>query len=194
MARPVGTSQITAAPRRIREIAERGLSFKEVAERLDIPVRNLRNWSRGHPEVKDALDEIEAVDNGVGGPSLYRPEYCQMAIDMGKEGKSQVEIAAAIGVSKYTLRHWESVEDDFADAMDLARTHSQAWWEAKGRGGLKDIGFNGNLWAKNMGPRFREDWSESKVTVQGDPDNPIRHAVEFTIIDPEDSGPGSEEA
>lgn len=188
MARPVGTSQITAAPRRIREIADRGLEYHAVADRLDVPVRNLRRWSRVHPEIKDALDEIEAVDTYTGSPSKYRPEFCELAVRMGKEGSGLTEIAAACDVATSTVRGWEEIEDEFAEAMELSRTYYQAWWEAKGRTGLKDTGFNGNLWAKNMGPRFREDWSESKVTVAGDPDNPIRHAVEFVIIDPEDSG------
>lgn len=195
MSRPVGTSQISAAPRLIREITDRGLEYRAVAEHLDVPVRNLRLWSRGHPEIKNALDEIGAVDSYTGRPPTpFKPEYCDIAIRLGKEGATIAEIAAEIGVSISIVRRWIDQEQEFEEAMELARTYSQAWWEAKGRTGLKDIGFNGNLWAKNMPSRFPDDWRENKVTVQGDPDNPIRHAVEFTIIDPEDTGPGSSQA
>ncbi len=166
MSRPVGTSQISAAPRLIREITDRGLEYKAVADRLDVPVRNLRFWSRGHPEIKNALDEIGAVDSYTGrSPTPFKPEYCEIAIRLGKEGGSLTEIAAEIGVGKSILNRWIEQEEAFEDAMELARTYSQSWWEKRGRDGLTEIGFNGNLWSKNMPSRFRDDWSERNTTT-----------------------------
>lgn len=126
-------------------------------------------------------------------PSKYRPEHCASVLDMGKQGFSRCEIAAGFDVHPKTVDYWVEHQPEFAEAYELAKVHSQAWWEGKGRIAIDNPKFNGFLWAKNMVARFRADWSE-KVTLSGDPENPIRHAIEFVIVDPKAPDSGSPEA
>lgn len=178
--RPLDTGFIATAPKKIRAIAERDLPYKHVADILGVPVRRFRRMIDASPEIKAALDEIGAWNNGVGEPAAvpYKPEFCGLVIAMGKEGKSRVEMAAAIGVAKNTIEGWADDYDDFAEAYEMALTHSQAWWEKRGREGLTEVAFNGNLWARNIGPRFRDDWSESKVTLTHEAGDGISNLLE----------------
>lgn len=121
-----------------------------------------------------------------GRPTVYRPEYCEAVIELGKKGKSLVQMAAALDITKQTLLVWEKERPDFSDAMTRARAHSQAWWEnagqdnmllAPGRGT-----FNASVWSRSMAARFPEDWRENKgVELSG----AVQIGrVERTIVDP----------
>lgn len=104
-----------------------------------------------------------------GRPTDYDPKYCEAVITMGSEGYSVVEMAADIGVHRDTLYEWEKVHSDFSDAFTRARQLCQAWWERQGRVNLATQGFNHSLWAKNMGCRFKGDWTEKVQTeLSGD--------------------------
>lgn len=101
---------------------------------------------------------------GPGGrPSLYKPEYCERVIELGKEGMSVVEMAAEIGVARITLEdHWPAAHEEFSEAFARARELSQAWWERQGRLGLSADKFNAPLYSRSMSARFPKDWRESK--------------------------------
>jgi hypothetical protein len=71
------------------------------------------------------------VQTGVrvaGHPSMYRPEYCELIIRLGAEGKLPAKWAAAIGVSKITLHVWRKKFPEFAQAFDVAKTVCESWW------------------------------------------------------------------
>ena len=95
-----------------------------------------------------------------GRPTDYEQAFDQAVETMGAEGYSVVEMAAEIGVHRDTLYEWEKVHPTFSDAFTRARLLSQAWWERQGRINLATQGFNHSLWAKNMGCRFKGDWTE----------------------------------
>lgn len=95
-----------------------------------------------------------------GRPSLYKSEYCDQIVDYCKNGASFVEFAAFIGVSKQTLLNWREEHQDFFDAYMRAGTLAQAWFEKAARENLSSKEFNGNLWAKYMGARFRDEYGD----------------------------------
>ena len=101
---------------------------------------------------------------GPGGrPSLYKPEYCDRVIELGREGMSVVEMAAEIGVSRSTLEEaWPAAHEEFSEAFARARELSQAWWERQGRVGLTAERFNAQVYSRSMAARFPKDWRESK--------------------------------
>ena len=101
---------------------------------------------------------------GPGGrPSLYKPEYCERVIELGREGMSIIEMAAEIGVSRSTLEEsWPELSAEFSEAFARARELSQAWWEGQGRKGLMADRFNAQLYSRSMAARFPKDWRESK--------------------------------
>jgi len=50
--------------------------------------------------------------------------------------------------------------------MEVARSHSQAWWEEMGQANLiMPMGsgsFQGSVWSRSMAARFPDDWRENK--------------------------------
>lgn len=106
----------------------------------------------------------EQKPKGPGGrPSLYKPEYCDRVIELGREGMSVVEMAAEIGVSRSTLEEsWPEAHEEFSEAFARARELSQAWWERQGRIGLTAERFNAQVYSRSMAARFPKDWRESK--------------------------------
>jgi hypothetical protein len=98
----------------------------------------------------------------VGRPSLYKPEHCDMVLDLGKKGKSMVQMAAHFDVDRETLNYWAATNPDFSAALTRAKVHSQCWWEDQGQAGLASRDFNAPLWHKNVASRFREDYTDRK--------------------------------
>lgn len=98
----------------------------------------------------------------VGRPSLYKPEYCQLVLDMGAEGKTVVQMAVAIDVTRATIYEWADVHPEFSDALTRARNRAQAWWEEAGQNNLATQQFNGNLYNKIVASRFRDDYGDKQ--------------------------------
>lgn len=97
-----------------------------------------------------------------GRPTLYRPEYCERVIELGREGKSPAQIASDLDVARPTLLAWSDQHPEFLTALTRAKVHEQAWWEDKGQAALTSDRFNSAVWSKSMSARFREDYTERK--------------------------------
>lgn len=122
-----------------------------------------------------------------GRPTDYLPEYCEQVIELGRQGKSKAQIAAALDVARMTLDNWAAVHPEFLDAITRARDLSMAWWEDKGQGGLDTSGFNASLWSRSMAARFPDDYTErQKRELTGKDGGPVQqiHRIERTIVDP----------
>lgn len=102
-----------------------------------------------------------------GRPSLYDPSYCDEVIDLGKAGKSLVQMAARFDVSRQTIDNWATQNPEFLEALNRAKVHCQDWWETKGQEGMLSPGFNAAVWKKSMEARFRDDYTE-RQEVTGD--------------------------
>ena len=123
---------------------------------------------------------------GVTEGGLYRPEYCQVVVDHGKQGWSEAEIAInCFNVTRRTMRAWGQRYPEFGEALARAREASLSWWESTGRLNLKSMGFNTNLYNKIISCRFRNDYSE-RVVVAGDPDAPVVTQIERRIVRPKE--------
>lgn len=107
-----------------------------------------------------------------GRPSTYEPEYCERAIELGKQGKSPVQIAVALNVSRSTMLSWADQHLEFSAALTRAKECEQDWWETAGQDGIKADKFNSAVWAKSMSARFRDDYTERRE-LAGVPDRPI---------------------
>ena len=123
-------------------------------------------------------------------PSDYSPEFCEVVVELGKQGKSLVQIASTLEVVKQTLTNWAELHPEFLAALTQARIHSQAWWEDAGQDNMllaPGVGtFNGSVWSRSMAARFPEDWRENKgVELSGPNGGPVQIAkVERVIVDP----------
>lgn len=122
-----------------------------------------------------------------GRPTDYRPEYCEQVIELGRQGKSPAQIAAALDVARATLGNWAEAHPEFLAALTRAYDLSQAWFEDKGQEGLGVQGFNANLWSKQVSARFRADYTETrKQEISGPDGGPVQITrVERVIVRPE---------
>ena len=100
----------------------------------------------------------------MGRPTKYKPEYCERVIDLGREGKSIAQMAAAFDVDKASIFRWIEEYEDFRTAFARAKALSQTWWEDKAQQNLTDRNFNAQLWLKSVASRFREDYTERQQT------------------------------
>ena len=120
-------------------------------------------------------------------PTDYLPEYCEQVIELGKQGKSVVQMACALDVVKQTLHNWASQHPEFLDAFTRAKQHSQDWWETKAQTGLETSGFNASLWSRSMAARFPDDYTErQRRELTGANGGPVEqvHRVERVVVDP----------
>lgn len=125
-----------------------------------------------------------------GRPTDYRAEHCAQVVELGRQGKSHAQIAAALDVARQTLHNWAAVHPEFLDAITHARDLSQAWFEDKGQGGLEMPGFNASLWAKQVSARFPDDYTDrQKRELTGANGGPVEqvHRIERVIVDPTNS-------
>lgn len=97
-----------------------------------------------------------------GRPTKYLAEYCDKVVELGKAGKSLIQICSALEVAKPTLADWCKVHPDFSAAMDLARSHAQAHWEGLGYDGMLNKSIDASIWSRSMAARFPSDWRETK--------------------------------
>ena len=100
-----------------------------------------------------------------GRPTKYDPAFCDEVIELGKQGKSQVQIACALDVDPATLRNWTEAHPEFLLALTRAKAHEQDWWETKGQEAVDKGEMSGpgaTVWKKSMEARFRNDYTERK--------------------------------
>ena len=67
----------------------------------------------------------------MGRPTEYKPEYCEMVIDMMANGYSLTAFAGTIRVARDTVYGWLSQHRDFSDAVARARSARTAALEKK---------------------------------------------------------------
>lgn len=100
----------------------------------------------------------------IGRPPVYTTDVCARIVELGKLGYSQARMAADIGVSKQTITDWAKSHPEFSDALTLARTLSQAYWEERGHNGLENRNFNTPLYLGSMKSMFRDDYMDRSVS------------------------------
>jgi len=104
---------------------------------------------------------------GPGGPTKYKPEYCEKLIEHMSEGLSYEAFAALIGVHRSILYDWEKSHPEFSEAKDVGFGKSLLFWEKLGRDNILNTSesfgegqsssksLNGSVWIFNMKNRFR---------------------------------------
>lgn len=97
-----------------------------------------------------------------GRPSKYDPSYCDVVVELGKEGKSLAQMCAHFDVTRQTIDNWAEQHPEFLEALNRARVHMQAKLEEMGFAGLTNKEFNAAVWKKTMEARFRDDYTERK--------------------------------
>ena len=101
-----------------------------------------------------------------GRPTLYRPEYCQRAIEFMGQGYSVTALAGHLGVSKDTVYLWINTHRDFSDAINMGRAARVAALEAKLLSTSQGVGVTAAIFAlKNADPDEWQDRYNTESTV-----------------------------
>jgi hypothetical protein len=133
----------------------------------------------------------EVTKKKIGRPTLYKPEYCQVVVQMGKEGKSKEQIAGSLGLAWNTLDVWTQKHPDFDEALRTAKNLELHYWEDLGlQNVLETPGgqrLNGAVYNKIMAARFPHKYSDrSKLELTGNNGGAIQvqsmHSVAQEIL------------
>ena len=125
----------------------------------------------------------------VGRPSLYKPEYCEEVIALGKIGKSVEQIASRLGFSLRTMYEWRDVHEEFSHALTEAKEHEQAWWEDQADSYMvenkESDRLNATLWSRSMAARFPKKYREStKTEITGADGAPLLSGIQVSFVKP----------
>ncbi len=102
-----------------------------------------------------------------GRPTDYRPELCQIVVDIAKRGPSTlVIIACELGVHRDTLHEWSKVHPEFSDAIKMVKQYQEANMQKIGLAGMvgKLKGFSAGTWIFYMKAQF--NWDEGGILDQ----------------------------
>jgi transposase len=103
-----------------------------------------------------------------GRPTLYRPEYCQRAIEFMGQGYSVTALAGHLGMSKDAIYDWINLYPDFCHAIKMGRAARVAALETKLLTTSQGVGVTAAIFAlKNADPDEWQDrcQTETKVAV-----------------------------
>lgn len=94
--------------------------------------------------------------------SKYDPAMCQTMVELGKEGASQKIIWSALGISKATAANYKEKYPEFAEALDLALVHSQAYWERMMLANVDNKNFNTRMVEIAVRGQFSDTYKENR--------------------------------
>ena len=92
--------------------------------------------------------------------SKYNPEMLNTMLEMGKQGASQKMIWSELNINKSTADAWRKKYPEFADALDLALVHSQAYWERLMLANAENKNFNTRMVEVAVRGQFQQDYRE----------------------------------
>lgn len=101
----------------------------------------------------------------------FKPEMCDQLIELGKAGASQKMMFANIGISSGAAQTFKKNHPEFAEALDMAITHSQSFWETQLLANVENKAFNSRVAEIALRGQFPDTYREdrnSKVEVKAD--------------------------
>jgi transposase len=125
----------------------------------------------------------------VGRPSLYKPEYCEEVIALGKIGKSTEAIGAILGVGTKTLYNWRDENPEFLHALELAKEFELQWWEDIAQTHMienkESDKINASIWSRSMAARFPKKYREQvKQEITGADGAPFLTGIQVSFVKP----------
>jgi hypothetical protein len=96
--------------------------------------------------------------------SKFKPEMCERMIEMGKQGASQKMIWSDLGISKGSAETLKKNSPEFAEALDMALVHAQAFWERELLANVENKGYNSRLAEIALRGQFQSDYRETRDT------------------------------
>ena len=93
---------------------------------------------------------------------VFKPEMCNIIIELGKQGASQKMMFAELGITKDVAKGWQKKYPEFADALDMALVHSQAYWEREMLANVNNRTYNSRLAEIALRGQFPQDYKETR--------------------------------
>jgi hypothetical protein len=81
-------------------------------------------------------------------------------LELGQQGASQKAMYAAIGISKSTAAKWKQDDPVFAETMDMATTHGQAYWENMMLANIDNRAFNSRVVEIALRGQYPDDYKD----------------------------------
>lgn len=92
----------------------------------------------------------------------FTPEMADIVIELGKQGASQKAMYAAIGISKNTAAKWKKEDEFFAETMDMATVHGQAFWENMMLANIDNKAFNSRIAEISLRGQYPDDYKDTR--------------------------------
>ena len=91
----------------------------------------------------------------------FTKEMADTILELGKQGKSQKAMYAAINISKNTAAKWKEENPEFKETMDLATTYGQAYWENMMLANIDNRTFNSRVAEIALRGQYPDDYKDS---------------------------------
>jgi DNA-binding XRE family transcriptional regulator len=91
---------------------------------------------------------------------IFTEEMAKTILELGKQGASQKTMYAAINISKTTAAKLKKEDPVFAEAMDLATTYGQAFWEMMLLANIDNKAFNSRVAEVALKGQYPDDYSQ----------------------------------
>jgi hypothetical protein len=92
----------------------------------------------------------------------FKMEMCDQLIELGKVGASQKMMFASVGISSAAAQTFKKNHPEFAEALDMAITHSQAYWETQLLANVENKAFNSRVAEIALRGQFPSDYRDDK--------------------------------
>ena len=92
----------------------------------------------------------------------FTPAHAETVIELGKQGASQKTMYATLGISKATAARLKKEDPAFAEAMDMATVHGQAFWETQILANIENKTFNSRLAEIALRGQYPDDYRETR--------------------------------
>jgi hypothetical protein len=103
-----------------------------------------------------------AAKKAPANKKTFTEEMAKTILQLGQQGASQKAMYAAIGVSKATANKWKQDDPFFAETMDMATTHGQAFWENMMLANIDNKAFNSRVAEIALRGQYPEDYKDSR--------------------------------
>ena len=85
---------------------------------------------------------------------------CDRMIELGRQGASQKMIWSDLGISKASAETLKKNTPEFAEALDMALVHAQAFWERELLANVENKGYNSRLAEIALRGQFPQDYKD----------------------------------
>lgn len=92
----------------------------------------------------------------------FTEDHAKLILSLGQQGASQKAMYAAIGISKTTALKLKKEDPEFAEAMDLASTYGQAYWENMMLANIENKAFNSRVAEIALRGQYPDDYKDSR--------------------------------